>query len=167
MHIRLHTRSTARLACRLIACTFALVGMPAGALAQERPNFSGEWTLTSQWGGIYPPAPPGGDAFTLVQTDTELVLIRTYPDHVRRLVFSLDGASREGLEGVGHWRGAELVLERPQRVGQVSTYSLDRGGNLQIISNVPNSDGSLRVFTSIYMRKIRDLASRSVSQPGA
>jgi len=130
-----------------------LLSLPSWARAQA--DFSGEWVLHEQTGGVANPA-PGSITMTLIQSATDLRIVR---NGEVRAVYRLDGSDssnsvvtgRGAVERISRarWQGTELAVTtynpdgslvntamyKFNEVGQlVVTTSTEAGGGITIVA---------------------------------
>ena len=155
----------------LILGALAVVVAAAPAVAQDKPNFSGSWTLVVDPNA----APPGGrggmgglgQAATLSQDDKTLTITRTTPNGEVKMVYSLDGSeSKNMVQGRGgqmeqvsiaKWDGTKLVITTNLQMGgnavtRTQTYSLDASGQLVVVSSGPGRGGEMMTTTLTYKK---------------
>jgi hypothetical protein len=152
----------------LIVAVAALVALPPVAWAQEKPNFSGSWTLNQ---GAGAPAPGRGarggggrggagaapQSLTITQTATQITIERAMAGGaLTSASYNLDGSESGNLLGdvflsrsKVSWDGAKLVIATTKDFGEVASggmtqettkevYSLD-GAVLTVTATLPGT----------------------------
>jgi len=140
----------------------AVVLMAAGAAAQEKPSFAGEWKMVPPGGGQ---AEPGVD-LTVTQNATVMTVeyTRGPAPAPAKLTYKLDGSvSRNTLAGRGGgapteqvskamWAGNTMVVTTTTGAGEEKrTFSME-GGDLVVETSVPGRIGSPNVTKVTYKR---------------
>ncbi len=157
----------------LIVGALSLVFAASVAQAQDKPNFSGSWTLV-----VDPNAAGGGggggrgggglgQAATLTQDAKTLTITRTTQNGEVKTVFNLDGSeSKNMMQGRGGqteqvskaaWDGAKLVITTSFQMGdnavtRTQTFSLDGSGQLVVSTNGPGRGGEMMTTTQTYKK---------------
>ena len=155
----------------LIVGALSLVFAASVAQAQDKPNFSGSWTLV-----VDPNAPaPGrggggglGQAATLTQDAKTLTITRTTQAGEVKLVYNLDGSdSKNMVMGRGGqteqvskaaWDGSKLVITTTFMMGENSAtrtqnFSLDASGQLVVSTTSPGRGGGEPTTTTQTYKK--------------
>jgi hypothetical protein len=155
----------------LIVGALSLVFAASIAQAQDKPNFSGSWTLV-----VDPNAPaPGrggggglGQAATLTQDAKTLTVTRTTQNGEVKLVYNLDGSdSKNMMMGRGGqteqvskaaWEGSTLVITTTFSMGEntvtrTQKFSLDASGQLVVAATSPGRGGGEPVTTTQTYKK--------------
>ncbi len=167
---------TAGLALLLLAADATVVA------AQDRPDFTGAWTLVETTGGPEGARTTGqrpggaqrgggmlgiGQEATISQDDATLTMVRQTPQGESRMVYNLDGSESRNVLGMGgqrelvsraSWDGATLVIVTPIELGGFSvesrmTMSLDDDGRLVVSTTRTGGPGPGGTTTSIYTRQ--------------
>jgi hypothetical protein len=157
----------------LIVGALSLAVAVAPATAQDKPNFSGAWTLV-----VDPNAAGGGgggggrggglgQAATLTQDAKTLTITRTTQNGEVKLVYNLDGSdSKNMVMGRGgqteqtskaNWDGAKLVITTNLMMGETAvtrtqTMSLDASGQLVVTNTGPGRGGEVTTTTQTYKK---------------
>jgi len=155
----------------LIVGALSLVFAASIAQAQDKPNFSGSWTLV-----VDPNAPaPGrggggglGQAATLTQDAKTLTVTRTTQNGEVKLVYNLDGSdSKNMMMGRGGqteqiskaaWEGSTLVITTTFSMGEntvtrTQKFSLDTSDQLVVATTSPGRGGGEPVTTTQTYKK--------------
>ena len=155
----------------LMAGALALVLAVPAANAQDKPNFSGSWTLV-----VDPNAPaPGrggggglGMAATLTQDAKTLTITRTTQQGEVKTVFNLDGSeSKNMMMGRGGqteqvskavWEGNTLVVTTNFTMGEnavtrTQKFMLDATGQLVVSTTSPGRGGGEPTTTTQTYKK--------------
>ena len=145
----------------LILGALSLVFAATTAQAQDKPNFSGSWTLVVDPNA---PAPTGrgggggglGQAATITQDAKTLTITRTTQNGEIKVVYNLDGSeSKNMMMGRGGqteqiskatWEGNTLVVTTNYTVGEnavtrTEKFSLDASGQLVLATTAPGRGG--------------------------
>lgn len=144
----------------LILGALSLVFAATTAQAQDKPNFSGSWTLVVDPNA---PAPGGrggggglGQAATITQDAKTLTITRTTQNGEVKTVFNLDGSeSKNMMMGRGGqteqiskatWDGNTLVITTNFTMGEnavtrTQKFSLDASGQLVVATTSPGRGG--------------------------
>lgn len=144
----------------LIVGALSLVVAAAPAIAQDKPNFSGTWTLVVDPNA---PAPTGrggggglGQGATITQDDKTLTVTRTTGQGEIKLVYNLDGSdSKNMMMGRGgqteqiskaSWDGTKLVITTTFTMGdntvtRTQSFMLDASGQLVVSTTSPGRGG--------------------------
>ena len=154
-----------------IAGALALVVAAAPAVAQEKPNFAGSWTMVPD-----PNAPQGGgrggmgglgQAFTITQDATTLTITRTTQNGEVKMVYNLDGSeSKNMMQGRGGqmeqvskavWDGSKLVITTNLNMGgnpvtRTQTFTLDGSGQIVVVTSGPGRGGEQMTTTVTYKK---------------
>ena len=159
---------------RLALSLALLAAIGTTGLAQVRPNFTGNWTLSEPNAG----APAGimylGFAFTADQNDRTLTVTPTKHEvHVGerpeqlRAVFNLDGSESKNPLNMSHainrisrvtFDGGRLVITTMSSgatnnvLTQTQTWSLDPSGDL-IVESVLTNQGSSTTSRATYKKR--------------
>ncbi len=147
------------------------------AVAQDKPNFSGTWTLVVDPNAA-PPAGGGrggrgggrglGQGATLAQDDRTLTITRTTQMGEIRTVYNLDGSDSKNTVTMGGnaveqvsratWDGSKLVIsttstfnDTPRTVTQA--FMLDASGQLVVSVTAPGRGGGEPVTTTQTYKK--------------
>jgi hypothetical protein len=158
----------------LIVGALSLVFAASIAQAQDKPNFSGSWTLV-----VDPNAAGGGgggggrgggglgQAATLTQDAKTLTITRTTQNGEVKLVYNLDGSdSKNMVMGRGGqteqvskatWDGTKLVISTTLTMGEntvtrTQTMSLDASGQLVVTVSGPGRGGEVMTNTQTYKK---------------
>lgn len=155
----------------LVAGLLALVLAVPSVQAQDKPNFSGSWTLV-----VDPNAAGGGgggrggflgQAATLTQDAKTLTVTRTTQNGEVKMVYNLDGSdSKNMVMGRGgqteqvskaNWDGAKLVISTNLMMGETAitrtqTMTLDASGQLVITVVGPGRGGEVTTTTQTYKK---------------
>ena len=158
----------------LIVGALSLVFAASIAQAQDKPNFSGSWTLVAD-----PNAAGGGggggggrggglgQAATLTQDAKTLTITRTTQNGEVKMVYNLDGSeSKNMVQGRGGqteqvstatWDGAKLVITTKFNMGEsavtrTQTMSLDASGQLVVTVSGPGRGGEVMTNTQTYKK---------------
>lgn len=158
----------------LIVGALSLVVATTPAIAQDKPDFSGAWTLVAD-----PNAAPGGrggrgggaglgQGATLTQDATTLTITRTTPNGEMKTVFNLNGSeSKNMMQGRGGqteqvskamWDGAKLVVTTNFMMGENSVtrtqaFALDGSGQLVVTTTAPGRGGGEPTTTTQTYKK--------------
>ena len=156
----------------LIVGVLSLVFAASIAQAQDKPNFSGSWTLV-----VDPNAPPPsgrggggglGQAATLTQDAKTLTITRTTQNGEIKIVYNLDGSdSKNMMMGRGgqteqiskaNWDGNKLVVTTNFTMGEnqvtrTQTFSLDASGQLVVSTTSPGRGGGEPTTTTQTYKK--------------
>lgn len=161
----------------LIVGTLSLVFAASVAQAQDKPNFSGSWTLV-----VDPNAAGGGgggggrgggggglgQAATLTQDAKTLTITRTTQNGEVKTVFNLDGSeSKNMMQGRGGqteqvskavWDGSKLVITTSFTMGENSvtrtqSMMLDASGQLVVSTTAPGRGGGEPTTTTQTYKK--------------
>ncbi|NUQ11291.1 MAG: hypothetical protein HUU26_03025 [Gemmatimonadaceae bacterium] len=147
------------------------------ATAQDKPNFSGTWTLVVDPNAA-PPAGGGrggrgggrglGAGATLTQDDKTLTIVRTTQMGEIRTVYNLDGSDSKNTVTMGGnsmeqvskavWDGNKLVVTTNQMMGEnavtiTQTFMLDASGQLVVSVTAPGRGGGEPVTTTQTYKK--------------
>ena len=145
----------------LIVGALSLVFAASIAQAQDKPNFSGSWTLVVDPNA---PAPTGrggggglGQAATITQDAKALTITRTTQNGEVKTVINLDGTeSKNMMMGRGgtqteqvskaHWDGTKLVVTTSFTMGETAVerkqaFQLDASGQLVVETTSPGRGG--------------------------
>lgn len=159
----------------LIVGALSLVFAASVAQAQDKPNFSGTWTLV-----VDPNAAGGGgggggggrggglgQGATITQDAKTLTVTRTTQNGEIKLVYNLDGSdSKNMVMGRGGqaeqvskavWDGTKLVITWNQTMGEATvtrtqTMLLDASGQLVVTSSGPGRGGEMMTNTQTYKK---------------
>ena len=156
----------------LIVGALSLVVAASIAQAQDKPDFSGSWTLVVDPNA---PAPGGrggggglGQAATLTQDAKTLTITRTTQNGEIKLVYNLDGSdSKNMMMGRGGqteqvskaaWDGNTLVITTTFSMGEntvtrTQKLSLDASGQLVVATTSPGRGGGEPVTTTQTYKK--------------
>lgn len=156
----------------LILGALSLVFAAATATAQDKPNFSGSWTLVVDPNA---PAPSGrggggglGQAATITQDAKTLTITRTTQNGEVKTVFNLDGSeSKNMMMGRGGqteqvskavWEGNTLVVTTNFTMGETAAtrtqkFSLDASGQLVVATTSPGRGGGEPTTTTQTYKK--------------
>ena len=152
----------------LILGVLSLVFAATTATAQDKPNFSGSWTLVVDPNA---PAPTGrgggggglGQAATITQDAKTLTITRTTQNGEIKIVYNLDGSeSKNMMMGRGGqteqiskatWDGNTLVVTTNFTMGEnavtrTEKYSLDAQGQLVVATTAPGRGGGEPMTTT-------------------
>ena len=156
----------------LILGALSLVVAATTAKAQDKPNFSGSWTLV-----VDPNAPPPtgrggggglGQAATITQDAKTLTITRTTQNGEVKTVFNLDGSeSKNMMMGRGGqteqiskavWEGNTLVVTTNFTMGEAAVtrtqkFSLDASGQLVVATTSPGRGGGEPTTTTQTYKK--------------
>jgi hypothetical protein len=155
----------------LVVGALSLVFAASIAQAQDKPNFSGSWTVVADPNA----APTGGrggggglgQAATLTQDAKTLTITRTTQNGEVKLVYNLDGSeSKNMVQGRGGqteqvskatWDGAKLVITTNLMMGEnavtrTQTMSLDASGQLSVTVSGPGRGGEVMTTTQTYKK---------------
>jgi hypothetical protein len=155
----------------LILGALSLVFAATTATAQDKPNFSGSWTLVVDPNA---PAPTGrggggglGQAATITQDAKTLTITRTTQNGEVKLVYNLDGSeSKNMMQGRGGqteqvskatWDGNKLVITTNLMMGEnavtrTQTFALDATGQLTVTTSGPGRGGEVTTTTLTYKK---------------
>ena len=159
----------------LVVGALSLVFAASIAQAQDKPNFSGSWSLVAD-----PNAAGGGggggggrgggglgQAATLTQDAKTLTITRTTQNGEVKLVYNLDGSeSKNMVQGRGGqteqvskatWDGNKLVISTTLTMGEntvtrTQTMSLDASGQLVVTVSGPGRGGEQMTTTQTYKK---------------
>ena len=157
----------------LILGVLSLVFAATTATAQDKPNFSGSWTLVVDPNA---PAPTGrgggggglGQAATITQDAKTLTITRTTQNGEIKIVYNLDGSeSKNMMMGRGGqteqiskatWDGNTLVVTTNFTMGEnavtrTEKYSLDAQGQLVVATTAPGRGGGEPMTTTRTYKK--------------
>ena len=157
----------------LILGALSLVFAATTATAQDKPNFSGSWTLVVDPNA---PAPTGrgggggglGQAATITQDAKTLTITRTTQNGEIKIVYNLDGSeSKNMMMGRGGqteqiskatWDGNTLVVTTNFTMGEnavtrTEKYSLDAQGQLVVATTAPGRGGGEPMTTTRTYKK--------------
>jgi len=159
----------------LIVGALSLVFAATSATAQDKPNFSGSWTLVVDPNAAAPTGRAGrgggaglGPAATLTQDANTLTITRTTQAGEIKTVFNLDGSdSKNMMMGRGGqteqvskavWEGNKLVVSTTFSMGEntvtrTQTFSLDASGQLVVEVTNPGRGGGAPVTTTMTYKK--------------
>ena len=155
----------------LVVGALSLVFAASVAQAQDKPNFSGSWTVVADPNA----APTGGrggggglgQAATLTQDAKTLTVTRTTQNGEVKLVYNLDGSeSKNMVQGRGGqteqvskatWDGNKLVISTTLTMGEntvtrTQTMSLDASGQLVVTVSGPGRGGEVMTTTQTYKK---------------
>ena len=155
----------------LVVGALSLVFAAQVAQAQDKPNFSGSWTVIADPNA----APTGGRggggglgmAATLTQDAKTLTVTRTTQNGEVKLVYNLDGSdSKNMVMGRGGqteqvskatWDGNKLVISTTFTQGEntmtrTQTMSLDASGQLVVTVSGPGRGGEVMTNTQTYKK---------------
>lgn len=125
----------------LMAGALALVLAVPAANAQDKPNFSGTWTLVPDPNA---PAPGGrggggglGQAATITQDDKTLTVTRTTQQGEVKTVYNLDGSESKNM-----------MTMRGGQVEQVSKAAWGEGNKLVITTNYTMGENAVSTTQS-------------------
>jgi len=144
----------------LIVGALSLVFAASVAQAQDKPNFSGTWTLVVDPNA---PAPTGrggggglGQAAVLTMDAKTLTITRTTQAGEVKIVYNLDGSeSKNMMQGRGGqteqiskavWEGNKLVVTTSFTMGEnavtrTQSFTLDASGQLVVSTTSPGRGG--------------------------
>ena len=144
----------------LMLGALALIVAAAPATAQDKPNFSGTWTLVTDPNAPNPGRGGGGGGLgqggTITQDAKTFTITRTTPNGEIKIVYNLDGSeSKNMMMGRGGqteqvskatWDGNTLVVTTNFSMGETAVtrtekYSLDASGQLVIATTAPGRGG--------------------------
>lgn len=153
----------------LVVGALSLVFAASIAQAQDKPNFSGSWTLV-----VDPNAAPTGgrggglgQAATVTQDAKTLTVTRTTQNGEVKLVYNLDGSeSKNMVQGRGGqteqvskaaWDGNKLVISTNLMMGEnavtrTQTFALDASGQLTVTTSGPGRGGEVMTTTQTYKK---------------
>ncbi len=140
-----------------------VLALPAMAIAQAKPNFSGKWIQDMEksdpaGGGGGGRGPAGPQNLTITQTATELTIERETPNGAMKTVYKLDGS--ESVNAMG--RGGEVKTQvapgkaarssppvpdphacraRSRRSKSPKTRSLEADGTLTVVTATKCAQG--------------------------
>ena len=141
----------------VVAFVFAFLALAAGAAAQDKPNFSGNWKLA----GTGPEFTPS--QMVIAQDAKTLTITATSQMGEFKTPYNLDGTELKApLDFNGTtvdrvtkaaWNGSNLVLTatssfQGQSFEMKMVFSLDKDGTLQIESTRPDFQGGGAPVTS-------------------
>ena len=155
----------------LVVGALSLVFAASIAQAQDKPNFSGSWTVVADPNA----APTGGrggggglgQAATITQDAKTLTVTRTTQNGEVKLVYNLDGSdSKNMVMGRGGqteqvskatWDGTKLVISTTFTMGEntatrTQTMSLDASGQLVVTVSGPGRGGEVMTTTQTYKK---------------
>jgi len=157
----------------LVVGALSLVFAASIAQAQDKPNFSGSWTVIADpnaaggGGGGRGGGGGLGQAATLTQDAKTLTVTRTTQNGEVKLVYNLDGSeSKNMVQGRGgqteqvskaNWDGAKLVISTTLTMGEntvtrTQTMSLDASGQLVVTVSGPGRGGEVMTTTQTYKK---------------
>lgn len=145
----------------LILGALSLVLAATTATAQDKPNFSGSWTLVVDPNAAPPSGRGGGgglgQAATITQDAKTLTITRTTQNGEVKTVINLDGTeSKNMMMGRGgtqteqvskaHWDGTKLVVTTAFTMGETAVerkqaFQLDASGQLVVETTSPGRGG--------------------------
>lgn len=144
----------------LMLGALALIVAAAPATAQDKPNFSGTWTLVTDPNAPNPGRGGGGGGLgqggTITQDAKTFTITRTTPNGEIKIVYNLDGSeSKNMMMGRGGqteqvskatWDGNTLVVTTNFSMGETAVtrtekYSLDASGQLVTATTAPGRGG--------------------------
>jgi hypothetical protein len=155
----------------LVVGALSLVFAASIAQAQDKPNFSGSWTVIADPNA----APTGGrggggglgQAATITQDAKTLTVTRTTQNGEVKMVYNLDGSeSKNMVMGRGGqteqvskatWDGTKLVISTTFTMGEntatrTQTMSLDASGQLVVTVSGPGRGGEVMTNTQTYKK---------------
>ena len=155
----------------LVVGALSLVFAASIAQAQDKPNFSGSWTVVADPNAA-PTAGRGGggglgQAATITQDAKTLTVTRTTQNGEVKLVYNLDGSeSKNMVQGRGGqteqvskatWDGNKLVITTNMMMGEnavtrTQTMSLDASGQLVVTVSGPGRGGEVMTNTQTYKK---------------
>lgn len=149
----------------------ALAVAAAPAVAQDKPNFAGSWTLVVDPNAAAPGGRGGmgglGQGATISQDDKSLTITRTTQNGEVKMIYNLDGSeSKNMVQGRGgqmeqvstaKWDGAKLVITTNLQMGgnavtRTQTLSLDGSGQLVVVVSGPGRGGEVMTTTQTYKK---------------
>ena len=158
----------------LVVGALSLVFAASIAQAQDKPNFSGSWTVIADPNAAGGGAGGGrggggglGQAATITQDAKTLTVTRTTQNGEVKLVYNLDGSdSKNMVQGRGGqteqvskatWDGAKLVITTNLMMGETAitrtqTMSLDASGQLVVTVSGPGRGGEVMTNTQTYKK---------------
>ena len=158
----------------LVVGALSLVFAASIAQAQDKPNFSGSWTLIANpnaagggGGGGRGGGAGLGQAATITQDAKTLTVTRTTQNGEVKLVYNLDGSdSKNMVQGRGGqseqvskatWDGNKLVISTTLTMGEntvtrTQTMSLDASGQLVVTVSGPGRGGEVMTNTQTYKK---------------
>lgn len=158
----------------LVVGALSLVVAASIAQAQDKPNFSGSWTLIANpnaagggGGGGRGGGAGLGQAATITQDAKTLTVTRTTQNGEVKLVYNLDGSeSKNMVQGRGGqteqvskatWDGNKLVISTTLTMGEntvtrTQTMSLDGSGQLVVTVSGPGRGGEVMTNTQTYKK---------------
>ena len=155
----------------LVVGALSLVFAASVAQAQDKPNFSGSWTLVVDPNAAPAPGRGGGgglgQAATITQDAKMLTVTRTTQNGEVKLVYNLDGSeSKNMVQGRGGqteqvskaaWDGAKLVISTNLMMGEnavtrTQTFALDATGQLTVTVSGPGRGGEVMTTTQTYKK---------------
>jgi len=155
----------------LILGGLSLVLAATTAVAQDKPNFSGSWTLVADPNAPAPGRGGGGGlgaAATLTQDAKTLTITRTTQQGEVKTVFNLDGSeSKNMMMGRGGqteqvskavWEGNTLVVTTNFTMGEnavtrTQKFMLDATGQLVVATTSPGRGGGEPTTTTQTYKK--------------
>ena len=156
----------------LIVGALSLVFAASIAQAQDKPNFSGSWTLVVDPNAAPPSGRGGGgglgQAATIAQDAKTLTITRTTQNGEVKTVFNLDGSeSKNMMMGRGGqteqvskavWEGNTLVVTTNFTMGEAAVtrtqkFSLDASGQLVVATTSPGRGGGEPTTTTQTYKK--------------
>ena len=158
----------------LVVGALSLVFAASIAQAQDKPNFSGSWTVIANpnaagggGGGGRGGGAGLGQAATITQDAKTLTVTRTTQNGEVKLVYNLDGSeSKNMVQGRGGqteqvskatWDGNKLVISTTLTMGEntvtrTQTMSLDGSGQLVVTVSGPGRGGEVMTNTQTYKK---------------
>jgi len=158
----------------LVVGALSLVFAASIAQAQDKPNFSGSWTVIADpnaagggGGGGRGGGGGLGQAATITQDAKTLTVTRTTQNGEVKLVYNLDGSdSKNMVQGRGGqteqvskatWDGNKLVISTTLTMGEntvtrTQTMTLDASGQLVVTVSGPGRGGEVMTNTQTYKK---------------
>ena len=155
----------------LVVGALSLVFAASIAQAQDKPSFSGSWTLVVDPNAAPAPGRGGGgglgQAATVAQDAKTLTVTRTTQNGEVKLVYNLDGSeSKNMVQGRGGqteqvskaaWDGNKLVISTNLMMGETAvtrtqTFALDATGQLTVTVSGPGRGGEVMTTTQTYKK---------------
>ena len=157
----------------MVVGALSLVFAASVAQAQDKPNFSGSWTVIADpnaaggGGGGRGGGGGLGQAATITQDAKTLTVTRTTQNGEVKLVYNLDGSdSKNMVQGRGGqteqvskatWDGNKLVISTTLTMGEntvtrTQTMSLDASGQLVVTVSGPGRGGEVMTNTQTYKK---------------
>ena len=157
----------------LVVGALSLVFAASIAQAQDKPNFSGSWTVIADpnaaggGGGGRGGGGGLGQAATITQDAKTLTVTRTTQNGEVKLVYNLDGSdSKNMVQGRGGqteqvskatWDGTKLVISTTLTMGEntvtrTQTMTLDASGQLVVTVSGPGRGGEVMTNTQTYKK---------------